>query len=58
MAEKRPSYEASTQFNSWRFSPDHLALVRGTLNSAAVAAIRNTFEADEVCLSAHTRHTS
>ncbi|KAH0838423.1 cyclin-like protein [Lanmaoa asiatica] len=47
LPRKTPLYEASTQFKSWRFSPERLAVVRGTLNSAAVAAIRNAFEADE-----------
>lgn len=44
----RPSYEASTQCISWRFSPQRLHTLRDTLNAAAVAAIRSTFEADEV----------
>ncbi|KAI9572831.1 cyclin-like protein [Boletus coccyginus] len=43
----RPSYEASTQCISWRFSPQRLHTLRDTLNAAAVAAIRSTFEADE-----------
>jgi len=51
--EKTPSYEASTQFNSWRFSPQRLHALRGTLNAAAVAAIRSTFEADEVSRTPH-----
>lgn len=41
-------YEASTQFRNWRYSGEQLAHIRGTLNEAAVAVIRNTFEADEV----------
>lgn len=48
--QKNPSYESSTQFNNWRFSPERLQIVRGNLNVAAVAAIRNTFDADEVYL--------
>ncbi|KAG9314491.1 cyclin-like protein [Chiua virens] len=48
-----PLYEASTQFKSWRFSPEQLALTRAALNSAAVAAIRKTFEADELGSSAN-----
>ncbi|KAJ7630739.1 cyclin-like protein [Roridomyces roridus] len=44
---KTPLYEASTQFKNWRYSPDSLASVRASLNSAAVAVIRNTFESDE-----------
>ncbi|KIJ68295.1 hypothetical protein HYDPIDRAFT_165187 [Hydnomerulius pinastri MD-312] len=46
-AGKKPLYESSTQFKSWRYSPEQLVVVRESLNSAAVAAIRNTFEADE-----------
>ncbi|KAG6381318.1 cyclin-like protein [Boletus reticuloceps] len=42
-----PAYEASTQFNNWRFSPERLVLVRDALNSAAVAAIKSAFDADE-----------
>ncbi|KAH7883723.1 cyclin-like protein [Phlebopus sp. FC_14] len=44
---KRSLYEASTQYKSWRYSPEQLAVVRKSLNSAAVSVIRNTFEADE-----------
>ncbi|KAG1757421.1 cyclin-like protein [Suillus lakei] len=44
---KRPLYEGSTQYNSWRYSPEQLEQVRTSLNAAAVAVIRNTFEADE-----------
>ncbi|KAJ7783564.1 cyclin-like protein [Mycena maculata] len=44
---KTPLYEASTQFKNWRYSPGSLAEVRASLNAAAVAVIRNTFEADE-----------
>jgi hypothetical protein len=39
-------YEGSTQYRHWRFSPEQLAETRKTLNTAAVAAIRNAFEAD------------
>ncbi|KAJ7786103.1 cyclin-like protein [Mycena metata] len=46
-ASKTPLYEASTQFKNWRYSPQSLAKVRSSLNAAAVAVIRNTFEADE-----------
>lgn len=55
MSQFNPSYNASTQFNNWRFSPERLLVVRSNLNAGAVAAIRNTFETDEVdCfLSAH-----
>lgn len=45
---KVPLYEASTQFKNWRFSVEQLAYTRETLNEAATAAIRNTFENDEV----------
>ncbi|KAG1716556.1 hypothetical protein ID866_608 [Astraeus odoratus] len=44
---KRPLYECSTQFKSWRYSPEQLQYVRQTLNAAAVAAIRKKIEADE-----------
>ncbi|KAK7064391.1 CYCLIN domain-containing protein, partial [Favolaschia claudopus] len=46
-SSKTPLYEASTQFKNWRYSSQNLAKVRSTLNAAAVAVIRNTFEADE-----------
>ncbi|KAF8844057.1 cyclin-like protein, partial [Paxillus ammoniavirescens] len=49
----KPLYEASTQFKSWRFSPEQLVVVRESLNSAAVTAIRNTFETNEPGSSAH-----
>ncbi|KAJ7107630.1 cyclin-like protein [Mycena crocata] len=42
-----PLYEASTQFKNWRYSSQGLQKVRTSLNAAAVAVIRNTFEADE-----------
>jgi hypothetical protein len=48
VASKTPLYEASTQFKNWRYSSQSLAKVRSSLNAAAVAVIRNTFEADEV----------
>ncbi|KAJ8597017.1 cyclin-like protein [Rhizopogon salebrosus TDB-379] len=44
---KKPLYEGSTQYKSWRYSPEHLENIRTSLNVAAVAAIQNTFEADE-----------
>ncbi|KIK47318.1 hypothetical protein CY34DRAFT_799477 [Suillus luteus UH-Slu-Lm8-n1] len=44
---KKPLYEGSTQYKSWRYSPEQLEQVRTSLNTAAVAVIRNTFEADE-----------
>ncbi len=50
-ASKTPLYEASTQFKNWRYSSQSLAKVRSSLNAAAVAVIRNTFEADEVAFS-------
>ncbi|KAJ7492818.1 cyclin-like protein [Mycena latifolia] len=46
-ASKTPLYEASTQFKNWRYSTHSLGKVRASLNAAAVAVIRNTFEADE-----------
>jgi len=46
---KKPLYESSTQFKSWRYSPEQLRQVRQTLNAAAVEAIRKTIEESEVC---------
>lgn len=46
--QKQPLYEASTQFRNWRFSPGGLAHIREKLNKAAVAAIRHTFDLDQV----------
>ena len=43
---KQPQYDGSTQFRHWRFSVEQLASMRASLNSAAVAVIRNAFEAD------------
>lgn len=45
-ASSKSLYEASTQFKHWRFSPEQLSATRASLNAAAVAAIRNAFEAD------------
>jgi len=45
---RQPLYEASTQFQNWRFSQEGLTHIREKLNEAAVTAIRNTFEVDEV----------
>ncbi|KAI0815147.1 cyclin-like protein [Irpex lacteus] len=39
-------YEGSTQYRHWRFSPEQLADTRASLNTAAVAAVRDAFEAD------------
>ncbi|KAH7921781.1 cyclin-like protein [Leucogyrophana mollusca] len=47
LGKKKPLYEASTQYKNWRYSPERLEDVRTQLNAAAVAVIRNTFEADE-----------
>jgi hypothetical protein len=46
--QRQPLYEASTQFRNWRFSPEGLAQIRAKLNEAAVAAIKNSFEIDQV----------
>ncbi|EPQ60824.1 cyclin-like protein [Gloeophyllum trabeum ATCC 11539] len=43
---QRTLYEASTQYKNWRFSKQQLSSIRTSLNEAAVAAIRDTFEAD------------
>ena len=51
---KLPLYEASTQFEHWRYSQDQLAQVRFSLNLAGVAVIRKNFETNEVCSS--SRH--
>jgi len=45
---RQPLYEASTQFQNWRSSQEGLTQIREKLNETAVAAIRNTFEVDEV----------
>ncbi|PPQ89381.1 hypothetical protein CVT25_002199 [Psilocybe cyanescens] len=44
---KLSSYEASTQAANWRYSIEQLVHIRTSLNKAAVAVIRNTFESDE-----------
>ncbi|EIM92646.1 cyclin-like protein [Stereum hirsutum FP-91666 SS1] len=46
-APKKPLYHGSTQYRNWRFSPQQLAETRRSMSEAAVAAIKNTFEADE-----------
>ena len=43
---RKPIYEGSSQFRHWRFSKAQLTSMRASLNGAAVAAIRNAFEAD------------
>lgn len=45
---QRSLYESSSQFRHWRFSPEQLTSIRRTLNEAAVGAIRDAFEKDEV----------
>ena len=47
-AQKTSLFEGSTHFRNWRFSPEQLAATRASMNATAVAAIRATFEADEV----------
>ncbi|KAI0307791.1 cyclin-like protein [Multifurca ochricompacta] len=44
--KKTPLFQSSTQYKNWRFSEEQLMATRTTLNEAAVAAIRNTFESD------------
>ena len=44
----RPLYEGSTQFQHWRFAPEQIGTIRRSLNEAAVATIRQKFEAAEV----------
>jgi hypothetical protein len=46
---KTPLFQSSTQYRNWRFSVEQLKSTRASLNQAAVAAIRNTFESDSVC---------
>ena len=46
---RRPIYEASSQFRSWRFSANQLQHTRTVLNADAVAAIKSAFETDLVC---------
>ena len=46
---KIPLFQCSTQYRNWRFSVEQLKSTRASLNQAAVAAIRNTFESDSVC---------
>ncbi|KAI0287019.1 cyclin-like protein [Russula aff. rugulosa BPL654] len=43
---KTPLFQSSTQYRNWRFSVEQLKSTRASLNQAAVAAIRNTFESD------------
>ena len=50
MAPRKSLYEASTQFQHWRHSPEQLGRIRESLNAAAVEAIRRTIESDEACL--------
>ncbi|KIY63645.1 cyclin-like protein [Cylindrobasidium torrendii FP15055 ss-10] len=45
--KKTPIYEASSQYNNWRFSPERLEVLRRTMNEAAVTAIRRTLETHE-----------
>ena len=47
-AQKTSLFEGSTHFRNWRYSPEQLAQTRESMNASAVAAIRATFEADEV----------
>jgi len=44
----RSLYELSSQYRHWRFSIEQLASIRKSLNEAAVGAIRDTFEKDEL----------
>ncbi|GBE78327.1 Cyclin mcs2 [Sparassis crispa] len=47
-SSKHSLYEGSTQYRHWRYSPEQLAQARTTLNAAAVKAIRDAFETDEL----------
>ncbi|KAG9098881.1 hypothetical protein FRC06_005874 [Ceratobasidium sp. 370] len=42
--QRRPLYEASTQYRNWRFSPEQLAASRKSLNAAAVKGIQDLLE--------------
>ncbi|KAI0274627.1 cyclin-like protein [Gloeopeniophorella convolvens] len=44
--QKIPLFQNSTQYKNWRFSREQLRATRTALNEGAIAAIRNTFEAD------------
>ncbi|KAI0318498.1 cyclin-like protein [Amylostereum chailletii] len=48
---KKSLFEGSTQYTNWRYSPEDLRATRTSMNQAAVAAIRSTFETDSVHLS-------
>lgn len=46
--ERRPLYEASTQYKHWRFSGEQLAKLRRELNEAAVTSLKQLLEEEEV----------
>ncbi|KAG8695609.1 hypothetical protein FRC08_007658 [Ceratobasidium sp. 394] len=46
--QRRPLYEASTQYRNWRFSPEQLAASRESLNAAAVKGIQDLLEKESV----------
>jgi hypothetical protein len=46
--ERKSLWEGSSQYRHWRFSPETLLSQRTRINEAAVKAIRDTFEAQEV----------
>ena len=49
--ERKSLWEGSSQYRHWRFSPETLLSQRTRINEAAVKAIRDTFEAQEVSVS-------
>lgn len=46
--QRRPIYEASTQYRNWRYSPEQLAESRRLLNEAAVKGIKDLLEKESV----------
>jgi hypothetical protein len=48
---RKSLWEGSSQYRHWRFSKETLRQQRTQINEAAVSAIKNAFEADEVSIS-------
>lgn len=46
--ERQSLWEASSQYRHWRYSRETLLSQRTRINEAAVSAIRDAFEAQEV----------
>jgi cyclin H len=47
---RRSLWEGSSQCRHWRYSKEQLLQQRTQINGAAVSAIKNAFEADEVSI--------